>query len=223
MWRSTHARALTVRAAARVHTSSNAPLAISAAATRRMASLAAATAAAPAALAHASRLSLFSPSSSLSALSTRRAFSSSAKDADPAAPATDGDSASNPFAADSDLWQLDTGGSSLSGAALDQSAPESYGVVMGVNKGIVSVDGVHTAHIGSCLQFFSKEDVRQQNDSARKKRIDEQRQRSDADSHRLGPSLLHRFCCARVVLLSSRRKLPHGVWWCRSTAISPRR
>lgn len=193
---------------------------IGAAATRRISSLAAATAAAPAALPHARRVSLFSPSSLLT-LSSRRAFSSSAKDAEPAVPVADADSASNPFAADSDLWQLDTGGISLSGGALDQSAPESYGVVMGVNKGIVSVDGVHTAHIGSCLQFFSKEDVRHST-RAKSASTSEQQQMFDVTQLARHLTLASGLMCLCAIVLSSRRRLPRGVWLCRSTAISPR-
>lgn len=36
---------------------------------------------------------------------------------------------------------------------------ESFGQVIGVSKGIVSVDGVATAHVGACIQFFATEDV----------------------------------------------------------------
>lgn len=77
--------------------------------------------------------------------------SSSATGSDPAAAEED------PFDPQSSLWHDDDAASSTTGFG-DPNAPHSTGSVLSVTKGIVAIEGVPTAHIGSCVQIFAADD-----------------------------------------------------------------
>lgn len=151
------------------------------------------------------------PAASLSRIIARSFSKSASPPPPPPATAASAAASSDPFSADSSLWQLD--GTASWSTAADGSArldaAESFGQVVAVSKGIVSVDGVSTAHVGACIQFFATEDVGGQHTEA----PDQQRARDD-------------WCltpCVRLCVVCSLRLLPRGASLCPSTAISRRR
>ena len=149
MWRT-----LATRASQGIGRSSSSSSAIAAAHAQPFTAASAVTATRSSNLSLASSHASLSFSSFSSSSSSLRLFSSSSRTS-----GSGSEAEANPFAADSGLWNLDVG-SGEGGEGLAYAATESAGQVLGVNKGIVSIDGVHTAHVGACVQFFVRDDVR---------------------------------------------------------------
>lgn len=43
---------------------------------------------------------------------------------------------------------------------VDLSSASSLGEVLGMNMGIVTIDGLRSAHVGACVEFIDPEEVR---------------------------------------------------------------